>query len=192
MSSAAENLAIAERRRPRSPLIVEADDTTWKTLGVFCGYRIVLALFVGAAFAYLNRFFMLGILAPGAVVPTVASYTVAAVLLLVPARLREPSLTLQVTAGVIVDVMAIVMLMYASGGVRSGLGVLLLVSLAAAGLITRGRLAYFHAAFAAIAVLMEQGFQTLRFDAPLAETVQAGITSAAFFATAGLASTLAR
>ena len=192
MSSATENLAIAERRRPRSPLIVEADDTTWKTLGVFCGYRIVLALFVGAAFAYLNRFFMLGILAPGAVVPTVASYTVAAVLLLVPARLREPSLMLQVTAGVIVDVMAIVMLMHASGGVRSGLGVILLVSLAAAGLITRGRLAYFHADIASLAVLLEQTFQMWRYDAGVHDFVQAGLTSVAFFATAGLASTLAR
>jgi two-component system, NtrC family, sensor histidine kinase PilS len=193
MSSAANNLAIAERRRfPRVPLIVEPDDTTWRTLVVFCGYRIVLALFVGAAFAYLNRFFMLGILSPAAVVPTVASYTAAAVLLLVPARLREPSLMLQVTAGVIVDVAAIVMLMHASGGVRSGLGVILLVSLAAAGLITRGRLAFFHAAVASLAVLLEQTFQMWRYDAGVHDFVQSGLTSVAFFATAGLASTLAR
>ena len=82
--------------------------------------------------------------------------------------------------------------MYASGGVRSGLGVILLVSLAAAGLITRGRLVYFHAAVAALAVLLEQTFQTWRFDAGPQDFVQAGLTSAAFFATAGLASTLAR
>ncbi len=150
------------------------------------------ALFVGAAFAYLNRFFMLGILAPGAVLPTVISYTAAAVLLLAPARLREPSLMLQVTAGVVVDVMAIVMLMHASGGVRSGLGVILLVSLAAAGLITRGRLAFFHAALASLAVLLEQTFQMWRYDAGVHDFVQSGLTAAAFFATAGLASTLAR
>jgi len=135
---------------------------------------------------------MLGILAPGAVVPTVASYTAIALLLLIPARQRVPSLTLQVTAGVVVDVVAIVMLMYASGGVRSGLGVILLVSLAAAGLITRGRLAYFHAAIASLAVLLEQTFQMWRYDAGVHDFVQAGLTSVAFFATAGLASTLAR
>ena len=84
------------------------------------------------------------------------------------------------------------MLMYASGGVRSGLGVMLLVSLAAAGLITRGRLAYFHAAIAALAVLLEQAFQIWRHDAAPQDFLQSGLTSVAFFATAGLASTLAR
>ena len=192
MSAMADNLAIEARRAKRSPLIVEADDTTWRTLSVLCAYRLVLAILVGGAFVFLNRFFNLGIVTPSAVVPTVISYTVASLILLVPARLREPSLTLQVTAGIIVDVVAIVMLMYASGGVRSGLGVILLVSLAAAGLITRGRLAFFHAAIAALAILLEQTFQMWRYDAGVQDFVQTGITSAAFFATAGLASTLAR
>ena len=192
MSTAAENIAIPERRRfPRGPLMVTPDDTTWRTLVVFCLYRVILAMFVGGAFIFLNRFFNLGIQTPGTVVPTVVSYTLASVLLLIPARLREPSLVLQVTAGVVVDVFAIVMLMYASGGVRSGLGVILLVSLAAAGLITRGRLAFFHAAIAALAVLLEQTFQVWRYDAVMQDFVQSGLTSAAFFATAGLASKLA-
>jgi len=192
VSSAAGNFAITERRRlARGPLMVAPDDTTWRTLVVFCLYRMVLALFVGGAFIFLNRFFNLGVQTPAAVVPTVVSYALASVLLLIPARLREPSLVLQVTAGVIVDVLAIVMLMYASGGVRSGLGVILLVSLAAAGLITRGRLAFFHAAIAALAVLLEQTFQVWRYDAVVQDFVQSGLTSAAFFATAGLASKLA-
>ena len=175
-----------------APFIAEADDTTWRTLAFFCGYRILLALLVGIAFLFFNQFFFLGIQARGLVLPTLVAYAVASLVLLAPARIREPNLTLQVTSGVVVDVVAIVMLMYASGGIRSGLGVMLLVSLAAAGLITRGRLAYFHAAFASIAVLVGQLFQTLRFEAPAQDFVQAGLTSAAFFATAGLASTLAR
>ncbi|MGZ5650290.1 MAG: sensor histidine kinase [Usitatibacter sp.] len=194
MSSSAKELRIP--RPPRlpgpMPLIVEADDTTWRTLWVFCSYRVVLAIFVGGAFLFLNRFFNFGVLAPEAVVPTIVTYSVAALVLLVPARLREPNLPIQVTAGVFVDVVAIVMLMYASGGVRSGLGVILLVTLAAAGLITRGRLAYFHAALAALAVLLEQTFQMWQHDAHPQEFVQAGLTAAAFFATAGLASALAR
>ena len=194
MSSAAPGLGSSRGAPPSRPVpfIVEADDTTWRTLTVFCLYRVVLSLLVGFAFLYLNRFFNLGIVAPNAVFPAVVTYALAALVLLVPARLREPNLTVQVTAGVIVDVVAVVMLMYASGGVRSGLGVILLVTLAAAGLITRGRLVYFHAAMAALAVLLEQTFQMWRFDAVPQDFVQAGLTSAAFFATAGLASTLAR
>src|SRR5690606_1599202 len=98
----------------------------------------------------------------------------------------------QVTVGVFIDIAAVVVLMYASGGVRSGLGVILLMSLAAAGLITRGRLAYFYAATAALAVLAEQTMQQLLHQAEPQDYVQAGLTAGAFFATAGLASALAR
>ncbi|MDQ3026129.1 MAG: ATP-binding protein [Pseudomonadota bacterium] len=194
MSSAAGDLPMPSKARlpHMAALIVEADDATWRTLAVFCGYRVVLALFVAAAYVFLNRFFNLGLQAPAVVVPTLVSYAVLSLVLLAPARLREPSLTVQVTAGVFVDIAAIVMLMYASGGVRSGLGVILLVSLAAAGLITRGRLAYFYAASAAVAVLLEQTFQLWRHDAGPQDFVQAGLTSGAFLATAGLASALAR
>ncbi len=174
------------------PLIAEADETTWRTFSVFCGYRVILALLVGSAFLFLNELFQLGHLAPRVVLPTALAYTVASLALLVPAHFREPNLTIQVTTGVVIDIAAIVMLMYASGGVKSGLGMMLLVSLAAAGLITRGRLAYFHAAMAALAVLLEQTFQLWRHDAGPHDFVQAGLTSAAFFATAGLASALAR
>ena len=87
MSSAAGNLAIAERRRfPRGRLMVVPDETTWRTLVVFCLYRVILAAFVGGAFIFLNRFFNLGIVTPGAVVPTVVSYTLASVLLLTAVR----------------------------------------------------------------------------------------------------------
>jgi two-component system sensor histidine kinase PilS (NtrC family) len=188
--STAERIAVS--RTPRAPLMAASDDTTWRTLAVFCGYRVVLAIFVGGAFVFLNRFFNLGIQSPDAVVPTVVAYIIASIVLLVPARLREPSVVMQVTAGVVLDVLAIGMLMHASGGIRSGLGVILLVSLAAAGLITRGRMVFFHAAVASLAVLVEQTFQLWRYDAGLQDFVQAGLMSAAFFATAGLASRLAR
>ena len=173
------------------PLIVEADDATWRTLFIYCLYRIVLSVLLGLAYGYLNRFFNLGTLSPEMVIPLVVTYCVGSIVLLVPARLREPNLTIQVTAGVLLDVVCIVTLMYASGGIRSGLGVVLLVTLAAAGLITRGRLAFFHAAIAALAVLAEQVLQMWRLESAQ-DFAQAAMTAVAFFATAGLASTLAR
>ncbi len=186
----------AARRFPRfgreMPFIAAPDDATWSALLVFCLYRVVLAALVGVAFAYFNHFFRLGVMRPEVVVPTTLSYGIVALALLVPARMREPNLTLQVTAGVVADVIAMTLLIYASGGVRSGMGVILLVSLAAAGLITRGRLAFFHAAFAAIAVLVAQILVFWRFDAETQDFLQAGLTCGAFFATAGLASALAQ
>ena len=187
--TATDDLALP-REAVAAPTVSE--QTTWRTLEVFCGYRVVLALAVGAAFGFFDANVLLGAQSPSVILPTVVLYSCASIMLLAPARLRDPGVALQVTAGVFVDVLAIAMLMYASGGVRSGLGVILLVSLAGAGLITRGRLAFFHAALASLAVLLEQMFQVWRFDSSPHDFLQAGLTSAAFFATAGLSSALAR
>ncbi len=191
--AAGEPLSLGPKgQRLRGSLARAADDTTWKTLLIFCGYRVVLALLIGAGYTFINSILQLGNQSPGAVVPTLVAYTFTSVLLLIPAKMREPSLTLQVTVGVVVDVIAVVMLLHASGGIRSGLGVMLLVSIASAGLISRGRLAFFHAAIASLAVLVEQTLQVFQHESPPAEFVQAGLTSLAYFATAGLGFTLAR
>ena len=194
MTPAAFAPAIADRLRAggRLPMSAAGDDTAWRTLVVFSAYRVVLALGLSGAYAFLNAFFQLGTLQPGLAVTTLVTYAVASVLLVVPALIREPRISLQVTAAVLVDVLAIVVLMHTSGGIRSGIGVSLLISLAAAGLITRGRLVFFHSAVAAIAILVEQAFQMWRFDAPASDFVQSGLTSMALFATAGLGWTLAR
>ena len=112
---------------------------TWRTLAIFCTYRVVLSLLAGVAFLYFNRFFNLGVVSPAMVLPTIVTYAVASLVLLGPARLREPSLSVQVTAGVVVDVVCIVLLMYASGGIRSGLGVMLLISLTGAAIVAPRR-----------------------------------------------------
>ena len=185
---------IAEQRRSgeRAPVAASSDNTAWRTLLVFSIYRVVLALGLSGAYAFLNSFFQLGVKQPEIAVTALVGYAVASVLLVIPALLREPGIPTQVTAAVFVDVLAIVVLMHTSGGIRSGIGVSLLISLAAAGLITRGRLAFFHAAVAALAVLTEQAFQIWRFDAPASDFLQSGLTSMALFATAGLGWTLAR
>jgi two-component system sensor histidine kinase PilS (NtrC family) len=97
-------------------------------------------------------------------------------------------LTLQVTT----DILALTLLMYASGGAKSGLAFMLLVVVAGAGLVGQGRLTLFYAALAALAVQFEQGYRMLEFGAYPADFVQAGITSIAFFATAITAHLLAR
>src|SRR4051794_36345730 len=100
VSSASERLSMQSLARAArgTPLIVEADDTTWRTLALFCVYRIVMSMLVGIAYLYLNRFFNLGVTRPQVVLPTIVAYSVASLVLLVPARLREPNLTIQVTA----------------------------------------------------------------------------------------------
>lgn len=105
--------------------------------------------------------------------------------------LRRPGFTVQVTVQVLVDVLALTLLMHASGGVRSGLGMLLIITVAGGSLLTEGRTARVFAAVAALAVLTEQTWSLLAGDPPISFT-HAGLLGASFFATAILAHSLAR
>lgn len=93
---------------------------------------------------------------------------------------------------VFVDVGVTALLTYASHGITSGLGLLLLTTLAAAGLVSRGRLTLFYAALATIAILLEHTIEVLRYDAAMALFAQAGLLCAAYFAVAWLAHELAK
>ena len=81
-------------------------------------------------------------------------------------RLSRDLFNLQLTLHVFADIVAITVLMYASAGMKSGLGVMLLISLTGAALVAPRRLTYLYAALAAIAVLIEQGYWVLVFDFP--------------------------
>lgn len=94
---------------------------------------------------------------------------------------------LQLTVQLFADVIFVSLLMYALGGVSSGMGVLLLISLAAASLVGRGRLVLFYAALATLATLLVQIYGVLNHDFDAASIVQAGFLSTGFFATAILA-----
>ena len=90
------------------------------------------------------------------------------------------------------DIVAITVLMHASGGISSGIGGLLVVFVGAASLTLRGRQAFFAAAVAALAVLFEQSVSVLDQAAPSGEFVAAGVLGAIIFMIASAAYPLAR
>lgn len=105
---------------------------------------------------------------------------------------KWPDFPLQLAFQVGTDIAVIATLSYFSGGIQSNLGMLLLVSLAAAGLISRGRITLFYAALASIAILLEHAYSVLTHEAAVAQFLQAGILSAAYFAVAWLSHTLSK
>jgi len=106
-------------------------------------------------------------------------------------RARWPSLDLLLTCQVAGDVVVIVALMHLAGGFRSGIGVMLLPYLAAAGLISRGRMTLFHAAMASIALLLQQGYHFMTSEGNTGDFFPVGMLSIGCFATAWLAYRLA-
>ena len=107
------------------------------------------------------------------------------------AEQRGLTYRIQVFGGVLADVLATTLLMHAAGGVTSGVGMLLVVSVAGACLLASGRAAVFFAAVASIAMLGETFFGTLDQGYSRVNYTQAGLLGAACFGTAILASALA-
>ncbi len=95
------------------------------------------------------------------------------------AERRRPPFNLQIYIQVAIDVLAIVTLMHTSGGISSGLGNLLIVSIGAVSLTVPRKIAILFAAIATIAVLFEQSTAHL-----------AGITTGAEFTPAAVLGTI--
>ncbi len=105
---------------------------------------------------------------------------------------RWPDLGTQVYAQILIDIVVITLMMHASGGVASGLGILLVVAVAAGAILSPGRIGIFFAAVASLAILIERGYAGLIETATQSGYTQTGMLGAAFFATALLIHALAR
>jgi two-component system, NtrC family, sensor histidine kinase PilS len=90
---------------------------------------------------------------------------------------------------VVLDILALTLVMRASGGIETGLGMLLIVAIAGNSLLLSSRAANLFAAIAAIAILSEQlyALQNIELNANF---TQAGILGATLFATAFIAHVL--
>jgi two-component system sensor histidine kinase PilS (NtrC family) len=170
----------------------EFSSSHWRSLQFFNIYRLIVAALMLAAVAFFGNSLTFGAHRLQLFVYADAAYLAFSLLCFAPLRSRRPDLDWQLSVQVTADVLFITLLMHASGGIASGMGLLLLAVLAGAGLISRGRLTLFHASLASIAVLLEQTYQVLRLDASVMLYVQAGFLSIGFFATAWVAHMLAR
>lgn len=169
-----------------------APETMWRSIYFFNLYRLTLSgLFVFLVSTF-SEALSLGSHAPSLFLYTSITYCVLTLASLLNIKLRRPRFGLQLALQVGVDIVCITVLSHASGGVQSGLGVLLLVSLTATGLISRGKITLFFAALASIAVLLQHSYAVLTQDAAVAQYMQAGLLSTAYFAVAWLAHTMAK
>lgn len=169
----------------------ESIESAWKTLTAFAVYRLVIVLVLAIIFWGFSRIPVIGGASPLMAAISLGTYLVLSVVLILATQFRLPPATAQLTIQVLVDVSMLTLLMHASGGTRSGIGMLLLVSLAAAALVSQGRLAFFHAAIASLAVLLEQSWQFLYGDAIATEFLPSGMLATGYFVIAGLGYTLA-
>ncbi len=90
------------------------------------------------------------------------------------------------------DILAVSLFSYLYGGIQSNIGLLLLISLAAAGLVSRGKITLLFAALASLATLFVHTFGVLYSNADESKFVQVGLLCMAYFAVAWMAQNLAK
>lgn len=169
------------------------DALTWKPLRLLSLYRLTLSGLL------LSLFY----LAPGNAIlgkQNPALFSAAAILYLAfslgsgfAARLEVPRYFVQVLTSVTVDILVMVTFIHASGGLGSGLGILLVLTVAAGSLLMPGRMPFFFASLAAVSLLAELGYSKL-LNSPGGTTdlSRTGMLGIMLFTTALLAFLLAR
>lgn len=167
-------------------------ESFWRSLRFFSVYRLSIALLFLLAARVFGDAVSLGAQDSRLFGRVAAVYLVLAIVFLV-ALLRRPRLfNLQLSAQVAVDIAALTLMMFASGGQKSGIAALLFVVVAGAGLVGQGRMTLFYAALASVAMLLEESWRALTLEADPADFVRTGIISIACFGTAIIARLLAR
>lgn len=104
--------------------------------------------------------------------------------LIVMWRLKYSPSQRKLFGSLLIDVIAIGLLMHASGGAASGLGYLLLIAIAAGGMMLRERISFFLAAITTIVVIGEGAFRFLILTQDNKSLFASGTLSALAFLTA--------
>jgi two-component system sensor histidine kinase PilS (NtrC family) len=173
-------------------LLPPNEQQAWKTLGLFDLYRVfVAALFSGLALTGFGPD-LFGRLMPDVFQWTSLLYLGFATAWVVAGARRLPSYPAHIFIAAAIDVVAILVLMRTSGGVTSGLGMLLIASVGGASLLAPGRLSILLAALASIVLLLDEITGQL-YDVYAADGyTQAGILGATLLAAAWLATALVK
>ncbi|GHU07577.1 two-component sensor histidine kinase [Betaproteobacteria bacterium] len=154
----------------------------WKTLRYFSVYRLCVAGILGVMLSFyqtgpqrisfpyqaeiLGFYFLINAAA-------------LAVLLFYPKRFNW-----QLTFQVMLDVVVLTCMTHVDYGLRDNMGIMLLVTLAGAGLVGQGRMVLFYAAIATIVVLFDESLHILRNEGEIADFFQIGLFCIGFFAIA--------
>ncbi len=170
----------------------EPGTTPWRALALLAGYRLAVALLACAAAWGGWTWSSLGEREPALFSGTAGAYLVIGLTAAAAVVMRRPRPSTQLHLGLLADLAALILLAYASGGARSGLGVLLIVPLVGGGSLLQPERAVVYAALASLGMLASEAWAWLEGLPPGPGFTQAGLLGVGCFAAAGGASLLAR
>lgn len=162
-------------------------DNYWRSMRLLNIYRLIIAGILVSLYFFLGNNHWWNASSGPLYIRLATGYLLIGLIALAFTWIKWPRFNRLLTLQTIADIVFIVVLMHAAGGIKSGLGLLLVVAIAAASLISQGRLALFYAALATIALLLEQSYQLLTDNDRYSDYSHAVMLSLSCFATAWLA-----
>ncbi len=164
----------------------------WQPLLYFNLYRIGLLVIMLLLSGTHNLPVPLGSADPELFDKTLILYLFASLFITFTLAVERPAFTVQLHFQLIIDIVFITLLMHASGGVVSGVVMLLVISVANHSALASGQMPSLFAALATIALLLEQTYNLLYENSIGFNYPFAGLFGVVLFATALLTQTLAQ
>jgi two-component system sensor histidine kinase PilS (NtrC family) len=156
-------------------------DLAWRVVGLLNLYRVLVPLVLITVQGLAGPQWALLATHPRLLLSACIAYLTAGIMLIIARRLQWSSLRVVALVNSGVDAAAIALILYASGGVSSGLGILLVLPVAAMAILADHRDALLVAAVAAISVLVQQIFVNIDDGAPTTDYTTAGVLGAVLF-----------
>ncbi len=167
-------------------------DLAWRVIGLVNLYRLLIPPSVYAIYAFAGSDTLIGSARPELFLWTCIVYFTAGIAIVIGGRRLLPNLRATTFVHVMVDAVSISLLMFSSGGVDSGLGILFVVPVGAMALLADSRDAFVLAAVAALALLTQQVAGHVLGSASASDYTASGILGGIVFLVALLAWPVAR
>jgi two-component system sensor histidine kinase PilS (NtrC family) len=170
------------REQPRTMVRTKGPaqaELAWRVLGLLNLFRLLVPLVLVSLHYLLPETTSVGWANPELFQSIAAAYFLAGIAMIFALKLRWPSLDMQAWVHIALDVAAVSLLLYTSGGVASGLGMLLVIPVAAVTLITRR--AFVIASGAVIALLAQQVVTQIAGTASVGDYTAAGVLGVILF-----------
>ena len=166
----------------------------WHRLRLFNYFRGTLGLFFITVYlnGWLLKLIPTGYANPDLFITVSLVYFITSLFFITGMVSRKPGLDTQVIIHTLVDITCIVTLMHATGGIRSGLGMLLIISISMTSLFLHKRITILFAAISALAVIAEQVYSQFIYADYSPAFTQAGMLGILIFITAILSAYTAK
>ncbi len=156
--------------------------TNWTSVRLLNVYRLGLAAIFFAQ-SFISPSPLLNIVDLSLYSWTSFAYLLLALVWIVAAWIERRGFQSQVTLQIYSDTIIIILLMHACGGISSGLGMLLIISVAVSGLLTKQTLAILFASLASLGLLTEHVYSVINLTGYTGTSTQVGILGASLIAT---------